>query len=244
MIDKKIFFKLPINFKDKCLVYPPTIKEIIEDDDFYFYVKVLTISQEELEDEFLNKLDEVPTPIEFLLNGCYNDKDFEEKTRKAFNFFIKKEVSFIYENKSILIGNLEESMKNINSLEDLKELSFIEEEDFFDFQNLIRRVIGQEEIDKPNPNENIKIKKMKAKARYRDKVKAKQGLGISFETLLISICCMGIGITPLNIGEISYATLYDLVKTYQNKEKYELEMNMIMAGADSKKIKPEYWIRN
>jgi hypothetical protein len=32
--------------------------------------------------------------------------------------------------------------------------------------------------------------------------------------------------------------------TYQGKEKYQLDVDSLLAGADSKKIKPEYWIRN
>ena len=48
---------------------------------------------------------------------------------------------------------------------------------------------------------------MKAKARYRDKIKAKKGNGLDLGTTLVSICCMGIGLTPLNIGKISYASI-------------------------------------
>lgn len=85
---------------------------------------------------------------------------------------------------------------------------------------------------------------MKAKARYRDKIKAKQGGGISLLTTLVSICCMGIGITPLNIGEMSYASLNIIMNTFQEKEKYHIDIASLQAGADSKKINPKYWIRN
>ena len=69
-------------------------------------------------------------------------------------------------------------------------------------------------------------------------------MGISLETIMTSICCMGIGITPLNIGEMSYPALLAILDTYQEKEKYELDTSCLLAGADSKKIKPKYWIRN
>ena len=85
---------------------------------------------------------------------------------------------------------------------------------------------------------------MKAKARYRDRVKAKNGNGISLETTLSSICCMGIGITPLNVGELSYASLDMLMQRRQMKESYELDIQSLLAGADSKKVKPKYWIKN
>jgi hypothetical protein len=91
------------------------------------------------------------------------------------------------------------------------------------------------------------VRRIKEKARERDRIKAKkgvQGKGISLSDLLVSICCMGIGITPLNIGEMSYASINMLMPVYQNKEKYDLDIRALLAGADSKKIKPKYWIGN
>lgn len=55
---------------------------------------------------------------------------------------------------------------------------------------------------------------------------------------------MGIGITPLNIGEIPYMAALKLVSAYQSKEKYENDMNIILAGGDPNKVKPKYWIRD
>jgi hypothetical protein len=58
---------------------------------------------------------------------------------------------------------------------------------------------------------------MKAKARYRDSIKNKQDekKGITLLTNIAAICCMKIGLTPLNIGEISYAAISPLMKMYQ-----------------------------
>lgn len=55
---------------------------------------------------------------------------------------------------------------------------------------------------------------------------------------------MGIGITPLNIGEMSYAAFTPIMKMCQEKEKYDIDIRSLLAGADSKKIRPKYWIRN
>ena len=64
------------------------------------------------------------------------------------------------------------------------------------------------------------------------------------ETTLAAICCMGIGITPLNIGEMSYAAIGPIMNMMQEKEKYDIDIRSLLAGADSKKVKPKYWIRN
>ena len=166
-----------------------------------------------------------------LLNkkGALNQKGYATK------------MNFIYEKKLILIGDLEKELSRVKSVEDL---IFLNEENFFDFQNKIRESLGEKPIEPPNPNEHPKIRQMKAKARYRDKIKAKKGMGINLVTSLASICCMGIGITPLNIGEMSYAAIGILMSTYQNKEKYEIDIASIQAGADSKKVNPKYWIKN
>ena len=74
--------------------------------------------------------------------------------------------------------------------------------------------MGEEPKEPPNPNEDPRVKRIKAKARYRDRVKAKKGKGIGFSTSLTSICCMGIGITPLNVGELSYAAVSELIRRY------------------------------
>ena len=43
---------------------------------------------------------------------------------------------------------------------------------------------------------------------------------------------------------MSYVAFEAILRKYQEKEKYELDIKSLLAGADSKKIKPKYWIRN
>lgn len=233
----------PVKFRNICKVYSPTIKEILTEDNFPVYRKLLTLSQEEIEDEYMKKdldLKDVLTPLEYLLNTSFNNKDLEVLSKKAFEFFLHEPVSFLYDQKKILVGDVEEILGRAQSIQDIK---FLDEENFFDFQNLVRVSLGDEEVEKPNPNEHPKIKKMKAKARERDRIKAKKE-GLTLDTLIISICCMGIGITPLTVGELSYATFSQLVKVYQEKEKYETDIKSLLAGASSKDVKLKYWIHN
>lgn len=246
MIDSvRTFLGFPEDFHGKFLVYPPLVKDVIGDIRYPQYQQLLTLSREDLEDELTKdgqiEIESVPTPFEFLLANSYHDKEFEKVAKEAFYFFIHQEVSFIYEQKKILIGDLE---KEIARVTDLSQLVFLEEDEFFDFQNMVRMSIGETPIVLPDPNEHPKIRRMKALARYRDKIKKKTGKGLSLETLLSSICCMGIGITPLNIGEITYAATNTLTRRFQEKEKFETDIRSIQAGAEAKKIKPKYWIRN
>lgn len=72
----------------------------------------------------------------------------------------------------------------------------------------------------------------------------KKGGGPTFGTLLAAICCMGIGLSPLNIGEMSYACVRWLIAMEQQREEYDVDIRALLAGADSKKVKPKYWIKN
>ena len=98
------------------------------------------------------------------------------------------------------------------TLEELQSMRLLKEEEFFEFQNAIREVCGNKPLkpeELPDPNEDPRIAEMKAKARHRDKIKAKHQAknGITLSATLTAICCMGIGVTPLNIGEMSYAAI-------------------------------------
>ena len=249
-MNKALFFLgEPIQFKPGVKIYPPSVREVLTNLRYEVYSRLLTYSQEEVEDEFLEAkktLEKYPTPLEFLLNNSYHHKAYEEQCRAAFKFFLHEEVTFLYEQKLIIVGDLAEALKNANSVEDL---IMITEKDFFDFQNIVRECVGKKPVEPPVQDEDPRIAEMKRKARRRDRLKQKQaaknkGNGITLYTMLVSICCMGLGITPLNIGEMSYIALESLMKKYQEKEKYDLDVDSLLAGADSKKIKPKYWIRN
>ena len=229
----------PVEFKNLCMIYPPKVCDTFNK-DFFLYSQILTLSQEEIEDEYIEKemdISNLLTPYEYLLNSAYNDSTLNELIKDAFYLFTHEEITFLFDQKQIIIGD-------ISKAESLGDLRILKEEDFFDFQNLVREAIGKKTVEPPNPDEDPRVKAIKAKARKRDKIKAKKGIGLSLESTLSSICCMGIGITPLNIGELSYAIIPVLMEIYQGKEKYELDTDCLLAGADAKKIKPEYWIRN
>ena len=243
------FIGEPLLFKNKVKVYPPKVRDVVSNQLFGQFLKVLTISQEDIQDELKKKSEDetqFPTPFEFLLINCYHDPRFKRVAEQAFEFFLHQPINFLYEQKILIVGQLEEIAATINSTD---ELITIAEEEYFDFQNAIREACGEKPLklpEPPNPNEDPRITAMKAKARERDRLKAKRHdkNGISLQTCLVAICCMGIGITPLNIGEMSYAAIGPLMNMSQEKEKYDIDIRSLLAGADSKKIKPKYWIRN
>jgi hypothetical protein len=268
MIDEQAFLSIPLIFKDICLIYPPSIISIAKlgYKTFAQYSKVLTITQEEIQDNFSKQREEIEklkqtemsgeekeirdlliskieglfnnclTPFEYILNNSYNDEQFKKITEAAFKFFTKEKIMFAYEDKKILILNEGNAPKIID------ELTFIE------MQNYIRRAIGEKEVEPYNPDEDPRIARMKAKARWRDRVKARQeeknGTTLDFGTLMCGFCCMGSNINPLNIGSMSYVSMKKMLKMGQLKEKYNMDIDTLIGGGDSKKIKPKYYLRN
>lgn len=102
MIDCHFVINEPVNFQKICKVYSPTVRQVITEENFLVYRKLLTLSQEEIEDEYMEKeieLSNVLTPLEYLLNSSFNNKQVEALSIKAFEFFIHEPVSFIYEEK-------------------------------------------------------------------------------------------------------------------------------------------------
>lgn len=240
MIRETFFLGYPERFQNICEVYPPKVNDVVGNRKFPLYKRLLTLSQEDIEDEFKKReLDfaQMLTPFEYLLSNAYSGKEMREVAIEAFELFCHQKVSFLYEQKKVLIGDL----STIQKVEDMK---FLDEENFFDFQNLVRESLGEKPIEKSNPNEHPKIRAMKAKIRERERIKAKSGNGVSLATTLVSICCMNLGLNPLTLGELSYCAVLILVRQYQEKEKYQLDIDSLLAGADSKKVKPKYWMRD
>ena len=104
MNKEKFFLGAPIEFKPGVYIYPPTVKEVITENLCDYYSKLLTYSQEEIEDEFLEAkkpLKNYPTPFEFMLNNSYHNERYENLCKAAFKFFIHEEVEFFYEQKAV-----------------------------------------------------------------------------------------------------------------------------------------------
>lgn len=252
MTNEKFFLGFPEDFHGKLEIYAPYVNDVVGNDEIGYYAKVLTLSQEEIEDELTKDgktIERFPTPYEFLLANSYHDPAYRQLVERAFQFFCHTDICLLFEQKKILIGNAKEILEQLKidasqtrSVEET--LVFLEEDEFFDFQNRVRAAYSLPEVEPPNPNEDPRVKRIKAKGRMREKLKAKKGGGPSLVTLMAAICCMGLGITPLNIGEMTYVAARTIVDMYQQKEKYQLDVDSLLAGADSKKVKPKYWIQN
>jgi len=247
MINEKILLGFPVDFKDICQIYPPKVNDVCGDKDFPFWQALFTMTQEDLNDAYSKEdVNLIPTPYQYLMMTCYQEDGAKERVIKGFEKFIHEPVAIVPEIEMLLIGKYEE---DIDPDTDLDSPRLITADNYFDFQNQIRLSMGDKEVEPPevpDPDEDPRITRWKRKVREHDKIvnKKKAKDGPKFGTLLAAICCMGIGITPLNIGEMSYACVNWLIAMEQQKEEYDINIRALLAGADSKKVKPKYWIRN
>lgn len=244
MIDSNFFLGYPNQYENICKVYPPKIKDILNEKNYPVYKKLLLSSQEDIEDEYTEMklpLEDVPTPLGYLFVMSATDTRIKQIILDAFQFFIKEPVTMLPDQQMIVIGDLTETLKSIKSIE---ELRILKDDNYFKFQQMLRRAIGQKEIEPYDPNLHPKVKYFKAKARLRDKVKATSKDALTLGSTLAAICCMDLNLNPLNIGELSQAAVSVLIRYYQEKQKYDIDIRSLLAGADSKKVKPQNWIRN
>ena len=244
MIDSNSFLGLPFQFKNICKIYPPKIKELLIEENYPVYKKIFLSTQEDIEDEYVEQklpMDQVPTPLGYVFMLAESDDRIKNIIIQGMEFFIKEPVLLLMDKQIIVIGDLKETLSKIKTI---SELRIITQDNYFDFQNALRRAIGEKEAQPYNPNENPKVKYFKAKARLRDRIKAKSKDSLTLGSTLASICCMGIGITPLNVGELSQAAISVIMRYYQEKHKYDIDIQSLIAGADSKKVKPQFWIKN
>jgi hypothetical protein len=109
MINAATFIGEPVSFLGLCWIYPPKVKDIVANQKFSTYLRILTITQEELIEEnkktgVVDEKEWIIDPFEFILNCSYNSKEFKKIAEDAFFFFTHEPVLFLYEEKKIIFG--------------------------------------------------------------------------------------------------------------------------------------------
>ena len=240
LIDEgKLFFGAAINFNDICWIYPLTIKEIIgmEQDNYNRYVSYLCADirdiQKEMKKEEISDEQIPDTAFDYLMQQSKVDRTFFVELQKAFSTFIREKVHFLFDQNIICIGA------------DFKKEKTLTRDNFEDFQNVLR---AQNKLPVPEPipkNESPMAKKFRLRREQVSEAKRKQamknGENVSLFDSISTLMCLNPGITFKNIGDLTIYQFRELLVREQAKYKYDLDIRMIAAGADPKKIKPKHW---
>ena len=109
MINPAAFIREPLYFENICKIYPPMIKDVVANKNYAQFQKLLTITDDDIKDQFKSNEDVVyPTPLEFLLINCYHNKQFLLIAYEAFQYFTHEPVTFMMEQKMIVFGSKQE----------------------------------------------------------------------------------------------------------------------------------------
>ena len=235
----KLFFGAAINYEDICWVYPLQIRDIINigQDNYNQYLSILCADIREIQKlmkkEGISDEELFDSTFEYLIAQSSCDNTFFVKLKEAFSTFIREEVYFLFEQKEILIGL------------DMDRKKVLTKENFNNFQKILR---AQNMLPVPEPipeNESPMARKFRLRREQVAEAKRKQaqkdGEAISLFDSISTLMTLNPGITFDNVNNLTIYQFKDLLTRAQAKYKYDLDIRMIAAGADPKKIKPKLW---
>lgn len=224
----------PSQLSGTCYIYPLLCRDIIKmgESEYNRRLGVLLLDEHQIA-KIIKEKTGTDVPLEqidvlaYLLHSADTSDSFFVELKTAFTTFIKEEILFLPSINSILIGSKAER-RLINS------------KNFRDFQDILR-VQNKKEIKEPPPeNESFGQRKMRLLrervAEAKKKKAQKSGEGQTFQELLEIAAVFGIDYK----NETIYG-LYQLISRHQRKEKWDQDIQMLCAGADSDKIKATYW---
>ncbi len=169
-------------------------------------------------------------PLVYLLKSADVSDIFSLELQTAFSTFIKEDILLLPKINAVLVGPMTEKR-------------LITKENFDDFQTILRLQNRKEVPEPPPENETAAQKKMRLLREKRDAVKRKQqqkeGSVQDLADLLEIAEVFGIDYKNKSV----YA-FYGLIQRHQLREKWTQDIQMLCAGADSKKIKAKYWGEN
>lgn len=220
-----------------CTIYPITLREIatIGAKNFYSYLNIFTLNKEDVDEYFREQELELNlTPFQFLITMSKADPEYFKMVEKAFRFFLHEDICILETNEAIVLGDIsEERIINNEYFETIKLI--VEKQNVLDTENASAR------MDNPSDAKAAQIiKKLKEGRKVREKAKGTSDL--QFSDLVASLAAKGNGLNILNVWDLTYYAFNDQFKRMQMIENYENTYKSLLAGADPKKVKLDYWI--
>lgn len=223
-------------------VYPIKLKEIsqIGSDKFFFLLGLLCMNPTLVDKEFLkdSNFEENEKILLYFITFAKQDIKFQLDFCQAISFFTKEKVSFNTEEAYFFVeqeGAKEEQIITVSVLEALQYI--------VSRQNFLS-VDKKEEFKPANDKAAEIIAKRKSGRAKVNELKTKNLEGPNFSDLVSSLAAKGNGLNIFNIWNLNYYAFNDQLKRMGMIEEYDVGIQSLMAGADSKKVKLKYWIRN
>ena len=232
-IEEQAYIGVPSVLPGVCKVYPLSMKEIIEMGTTNYNGKLglLLLTETKIVELIKEKtqqdipIEEVE-PLSYLIMSANQDDMFLLELKSVFSTFIKEEVLFLPKINSVLVGKPEDRR-------------LITPQNFRDFQDILRIQNKKEIVAAPPPDETPGQRKMRLLREKVAAVKKKQAQKKGEEQSLLDLLEIG-DVFGVSQNRTLFA-FYNLIHRYQLKEKWDQDIQMLCAGADSKKIQTKYW---
>lgn len=234
MIKEQAYAGKPSELKGVCKIYPQKMGDIIEFGTLTYngWLGVLLLTEIDIYNMIKEKTgEEVPIeeiqPLSYLLQSAQYDDTFFLELKRVFSTFVKEEVLLLPKNNSILVG-------------DMADRRLITNQNYRDFQDILRIQNKRDFVEPPPANESPGQRKMRLLREKVAAVKKKQAQKKGDTQNLLDMLQMA-EVYGIDIENHTLYAFYDLLRRHQMKEKWDQDIRMICAGADSKKIKTKYW---
>ena len=233
-IKEQAFLGLPSSLDNICKVYPLKIPEIVEMGTITYNGKLglLLLTEVDIVNIIKEKTgEEIPIedihPLEYLIQSAALDDMFLLELKSIFSTFLKEDIKVLPKINAILVGNP-------------LEKRLITNENFQDLQDILRIQNKKEAKEPPPKNESAGERKMRLLREKVAAVKKKQAQKNGQEQSLVEL--LEIAQTfGIDIQNCTLYSFYSLIRRAQLKEKWDQDIQMLCAGADSNKLKTKYW---
>ncbi len=233
-IKEQAYIGAPSALKNVCLIKPLLLKEIVSMGTLLYNsrVELLLLNETSIAKIIKEKTKKEPKieeikPLSYLLQSAEKNNMFLLELQSAFSTFITEEVLLLPKINSVLVGPPDERR-------------MITEENFSDFQSILRIQNCKKVKEPPPENESAIARKFRLKREARDAIKQKQQEKNGESLPLVDMLAIAdvFGIHP---SERTLYSFHSLIKMHQSREKWDQDIQMLCAGADAKKMKTKYW---
>lgn len=218
-------------------VKPLTLKEILMMNRIEYEKKlaILLLTEIDIAKVIKEKTGQEPKlgeirPLTYLLQSAELDDSFYLELVSSLNTFITEDIMLLPKINAVVVGPPQEKR-------------LITNENFADLQEILCIQNARPVKEPPPENESAIAREFRLKREMRDAVKKKQQQKKGEnQTFVDSMEIADVyGIDYLNCTIYAF---YRKIKRHQAKEKWDQDLQMICAGADSKKMKTKYWGEN
>jgi hypothetical protein len=218
----------PIVLPNICTVYPPSMREILDNFSKYQENVFSIIGDMKKVQKLDDKID--ISNFELIMLFCIKNEEYKEKFIRALSFFTKQEITILPEIFAVQIGQPR-----------LRE-NLLTKENFPELQRIVRAISRQGEYDLEE-SENQKVQEILQKFKERKEVLSRANKDDTIDVPTM-VSCLALRYQDFEkVLDMKYYTFLDQFIRMGYEEDYDTNLRSALAGAKVPKNKMKYWVR-